>query len=215
MFERKPFTLNESVKNVLCKANNGIIKVFSCPLKALYSGRGEFCHKVEISGCIRLAKPRFNFNGTQANTEGEFEVDDFKPVEIIDSGLLMRRFAADLSIEASEPYKNLQGRGDGWTDEFIDYLETLNENWRAKNQSQYSVGPNQLMRAMLNPYPAYALLDVLDMFYMLTRINKKDHTQVKPRFQNKIDTLFDLRKVQLNTIATKNPNAFPFPNRNV
>lgn len=204
VFQRKPFALNESVKNVLCKANDGIIQVFSCPLKALYSGRGEFCHKVEISGCIRLAKPHFNFNGTQANTEGEFEVADFKPVEIIDSGLLMRRFAADLSIEASEPYKNLQGRGDGWTDEFIDYLETLNEDWRAKNQSQYSVGPNQFMRAMVNPYPAYALLDVLGMFYMMTRINKKDHTQVKPRFKNKIDTLFDLRKVQLNTIATKN-----------
>jgi hypothetical protein len=199
VFQRKPFSLNESVKNGY-KRNNGIIEVFSCPLKALYSGRGEFCHKVEISGCIRLPKQRFNFDGTQANIEDIFEVDDFKPVEIIDSGLLMRRFAADLSIEASEPYKNLQGRGDGWTDEFIDYLETLNEDWRAKNQSQYSVGPNQFMRAMVNPYPAYALLDVLDIFHMLARILNKDYSQVKPRFKNKIDTLFDLRKFQLRSI---------------
>jgi len=189
VFNRKPLALNESAKNSDAQ-KGGIIEVFSCPLKALYSGRGEFCHKVEISGCIRLSKRRFNFDGTQANIEDIFEVDDFKPVEIIDSGLLMRRFAADLAIEASDPYKNLPGRGDGWTDEFIDYLETLNENWREKNQSQYSVGPNQFMRAMVNPYPAYALLDVLGMFYMLARINNKDHSHVRPKFKNQIDALF-------------------------
>jgi len=189
VFNRKPLALNESAKNSYAQ-KEGIIEVFSCPLKALYSGRGEFCHKVEISGCIRLSKQRFNFDGTQANIEDIFEVDDFKPVEIIDSGLLMRRFAADLAIEASDPYKNLPGRGDGWTDEFIDYLETLNENWREKNQSQYSVGPNQFMRAMVNPYPAYALLDVLGVFYMMARIHKKDHTQVRPKFKNQIDALF-------------------------
>lgn len=199
VFNRKPFTLNESAKNEGA-ARGGIIRVFNCPLKALYSGRGEFCHKVEVAGCIRLAKPVFNFNGTQVNTEGEFEVDDFKPVEVVNSGLLMRRFAADLAVEASEPYKNFPGRGDGWTDEFIDYLETLDEGWRAKNQSQYSVGPNQFMRAMLNSSPSYALLDVLDVFHMLARILNKDHSQVKPRFKNKIDTLFDLRKFQLSGI---------------
>lgn len=196
VFKRKPFTLNESAKNEAADGD-GIIRVFNCPLKALHSGRGEFCHKVEVAGCIRLAKPIFNFNGTQINTEGEFEVDDFKPVEVVNSGLLMRRFAADLAVEATEPWKNLQGRGDGWTDEFIDYLETLDEGWRAKNQSQYSVGPNQLMRAMLNPYPSYALLDVLDVFRTLAIVLNKDRSQLKPRFKNQIDTLFDLRKFQL------------------
>jgi hypothetical protein len=189
VFNRKPLALNESAKNSDAQ-KEGIIEVFSCPLKALYSGRGEFCHKIEIFGCIRLARPHFNFNGTQAKIEDIFEVDDFKPVEIIDSGLLMRRFASDLAIEASDPYKNLPGRGDGWTDEFIDYLETLNEDWREKNQSQYSVGPNQLMRAMLNSRPAYALLDVLDIFYMLARINNKNYSHIKPKFKNQIDALF-------------------------
>jgi hypothetical protein len=189
VFDRKPFALNESVKRG--GAQTEVFKVFNCPLKALYSGRGEFCHKVKVYGFIKSAGPLFNLNGTLANTEGEFEVNDFKPIEIVNSGLLMKRFASDLAIEASEPYKNLPGRGDGWTDEFIDYLETLDEDWRKKNQSQYSVGPNQLMRAMVNSHPAYALLDVLGIFYMLARVNNKNHLHVKPKFKNQIDALFE------------------------
>ena len=124
-----------------------------------------------------------------------FVVDGYIPIEGIDAGWLMRRLAADLAIEASDPYKDTRGRGDGWTEEFITYLETLDEGWRKENASWYQIGPNQLIRPMVIDKPAYALMEVVLVYNQLMAVNNRQNT-AKSEFKKRIDTLFDMRRVQ-------------------
>jgi hypothetical protein len=194
VFNHEPLTLNEKTKN------SNVIEVYSDPLSALYGGRSSFCHKVKAIGDTRSPRQWLNWDRTPMSRYGTFEVDDFIPIEVIDAGHLMRRLASDLAIEASEPYRDCRGRGDGWTDEFIDYLETLDEAWRKENSSWYSIGPSQLMRPMVTKDPAYALLGVLDVFSLLSHANNKDQSHVRPEFKKRIDNLFDLRRVQRKAI---------------
>lgn len=188
-FASKILPLNESPKNNkdIYKPSPSGLTMYTCPLIAVIRQRDSFCHKIKPIGEVKPS--RF---GHRAH-----EVEDFIPIEAIDASMLMRRFCADLAIEASNPYKDSPGRGDGWTKEFVTYLETLDEGWREKNASWYSIGPNQLMRAMVMNLPAYALENMWGMFCLLTKHQDQNlAAEYRKEFKKRIETLFDLRRVQ-------------------
>jgi len=189
IFSRKPLLLNEWVDG------EGQYEIFSCPLRAMFRGRCNLCYKIKIKGEPRPPEQTLNWDRTPANIDYMFVVDGYMPIEGIDAGWLMRRFASDLAIAASEPYKDIPGRGDGWTEEFITYLETLDEVWRKENASWYRIGPNQLMRPMVLEEPAYALIDVV-LVYNQLMAGSNHQSIARPEFKKRIDTLFDMRRVQ-------------------
>jgi hypothetical protein len=189
IFSRKPLLLNEWVDG------EGQYEIYSCPLRAMFRGRCNLCYKTKIKGEPRPPEQKLNWDRTPANINNIFVVDGYMPIEVIDAGWLMRRFAADLAIAASEPCKDIPGRGDGWTEEFITYLETLDDSWRKENASWYRIGPNQLMRPMVIEEPAYALIDVVLVYNQLMAVNNQQSI-ARPEFKKRIDTLFDMRRVQ-------------------
>jgi hypothetical protein len=188
IFSRESLKLNELI-------GNAQREVYNCPLRAFFRGRCTLCYKIKIEGELRPPNQELNWNKTPRNMDGIFFADGFTPIEVIDTSWLMRKFASELVILASEPYKDIAGRGDGWTEEFITYLETLDEGWRKENQSWYSIGPNQLMRAMVITNPAYAFLDVVLTYNQLTAGDNSKNI-IKTEFKKRIDTLFDMRRVQ-------------------
>jgi hypothetical protein len=188
IFSHEPLKLNELISGTRRE-------VYNCPLKALFRGRCVLCYKIKIEGELRPPNQELNWDKTPRNMDGIFFADGFTPIEVIDTSWLMRRFAADLAILASEPYKNIAGRGDGWTEEFITYLETLDEGWRKENQSWYSLGPNQLMSRMMIANPAHALLEIV-LAYNLLAYERGSSISVSAEFKKRIETLFDMRRVQ-------------------